>query len=329
MPPTGNKSRSAWILAILLAIAGVTTLLGPAAAGRMRAMVHWAFAPLGDAGMYLTARVKQATLPTPPLEPRRAEQLRDENEALRRQVLYLESRLRQTQEILQGAKGVFSRYFHPAADVPVQLIPARVVAGDSLPYGWTRILNVGQRRGATPGTCVTQRKILTDRTVGIGENHPVLSTAGLVGRILESGPFTARVQLVTDAGFETLAQIRRVIDPRNPRLIQSGDQMVRLDESNNAPIDVVAFGDGATGLTVPEVRKVHDIRPGDVLQVRPDAALPAPVLIGTIAEVLDDAAHVGMASLRVRPAVDLPSLREVYVVVPAFDNGKTAPKGER
>ncbi|MBN1941894.1 MAG: hypothetical protein JW849_01240 [Phycisphaerae bacterium] len=327
MPPAG-KHRGVWILVVLMAISAATTLLGPSAAGSLRAMVHWAFAPLGDAGMYLTTRVKQITQPPPHVEADRAEQILEDNEILRRKVRYLESRLRSTRQSLRDGRGAFSAMFHPKADVPVRLIAARVVAGDSMPYGWTRILNAGNQREAVRGAYVTQRRVLTDRSEPLGENHPVLSTSGLAGRIVESGPFTARVQLVTDAGFEVRGQIRRVIDPRNPRLIQSGDQMVRLEEANNAPIDVVAFGDGAVGLVVPEVRQVHAVRPGDVLQVRPDVgALPAPVIIGTVTGVTDDAEHAGMVRLSVRPAVDLPSLREVFIVVPAAD--KLAKKGGR
>jgi cell shape-determining protein MreC len=319
MPPAG-KNHTVWLLVVLMAISVATTLLGPSAAGKLRAMVHWAFAPLGDAGMYLTTNVKKLTQPRPHVEPDRAETILEENEALRRKVQYLESQLLQAQRTLQGGRGVFSRLFHPSRAVPVRLIPARVVAGDSMPYGWTRIVNAGTRRDAVRGAYVTQRRVQTDRAEPLGENHPVLSTAGLVGRIVESGPFTARVQMVTDAGFDVRSEVHRVIDPQNPRMIQAGDQMVRLQPSNNAPIDATAFGDGAAGLIVPEVRKVHNIRPGDVLQVRPDVgALPAPALIGTVTDVVDDAEHAGMVRLIVRPAVDLPSLRDVYIVVPSAD----------
>ncbi|MBN1555323.1 MAG: rod shape-determining protein MreC [Phycisphaerae bacterium] len=327
MPPA-KKHHSVWLLVVLMAISVATTLLGPSAAGKLRAMVHWAFAPLGDAGMYLTTNVKHLTQPSPRVEPARAEQIVEENEILRRKVRYLESSLQQAQQTLRGGRGVFSKFFHPSGVVPVRLVPARVVAGDSMPYGWTRVINVGRRRDAENGAFVTQRRVQTDRAEPLGENHPVLCTAGLVGRIVEAGPFTARVQLVTDAAFEIRGRIRRVIDPKHPRLIQAGDQMVQLSDANNAPIDVTAFGDGAAGLFVPEVRKVHNIRPGDVLQVRPDVgALPAPVLIGTVTDVSDDADHVGMVRLTVRPAVDLPSLREVYVVVPLA--GKLTREGGR
>jgi len=319
MASTG-KNHTVWILIVLTSISVATTLLGPSVAEKLRSMVHWAFAPLGDAGMYLTTGVKRLTQPQPHVEPNRAEQLLEDNEVLHRRVQYLESQLRQTHRTIRGGRGVFSRLFHPSEAVPVRLVPARVVAGDSMPYGWTRIINAGDRRDAVRGAYVTQRRAQTDRAEPLGVNHPVLCTEGLAGRILESGPFTARVQLVVDSGFEVRSQIRRVIDPQNPRLIQAGDQLVRLSDDNNEPIDVVAFGDGAAGLIVPEVRKVHNIHPGDVLQVRPDVgALPAPALIGTVVNVSDDAEHVGMVRLYVRPAVDLPSLRDVYIVVPTAD----------
>lgn len=327
MSPTGKK-RSVWILALLMAMTVVTTLLGPSAAGKLRATVHWAFAPLGDAGMYLTTRVKRLTQPPPRIEPDRAERLVERNEILQRQVRFLESQLRRTQQTMRSGRGVFSKYFDPRSGVPVQCVAARVVAADSMPYGWTRIVNAGHRRGATNGAFVTQRRLLTDRAEPMGDNQLVLGASALAGRIMESGPFTARLQLVTDAGFEIRSQVHRVIDPRRPRVIQAGDQMVQLTAANDAPIDVMAFGDGAVGLIVPEVRKVHNIRVGDVLQVRPDiGALPAPVQIGRVVEVVDDARHAGMVQLHVRPAVDFPSLRDVFIVVPTA--GKLQSKGGR
>lgn len=325
---SAGKNHIVWILVVLMAISVATTLLGPSAAGKLRAMVHWAFAPLGDAGMYLTTNVKQLTRPRTIVKQDRAEQLLEDNEALRRKVQYLESELHRATQTLQSGRGVFSRLFRPSRAVPVRLVPARVVAGDSMPYGWTRILNTGRRNDAEKGAFVLQCRVQTDRAEPFGKKYPVLSTAGLVGRIIESGPFTARVQFVIDAGFDVRGQIHRVIDPRNPRLIQANDQLVRLRDANNVPVDVTAFGDGAVGLVVPEVRKVHSIRPGDVLQVRPDVgALPAPAIIGTVTDVLDDAEHAGMVQLRVRPAVDFPSLREVFVVVPKAD--KLTRKGGR
>ncbi len=328
MTPSRTKSRGGWLLTGLLSLSVVTTLLGPTAAGRMRSAVHWALAPLGDAGMYLTTGVKRLTRPRPSAGATRAEQWREENEALRRKVRYLESEVHRTQRVLQAGRRIFSRWFAPQPSVPVRLVPARVVAADSLPYGWTRIINAGRRRGANLGAYVTQRRILTDRAEPLEEAWPVLSESALVGRIIESGPFTARVQLVTDAGYEVRSQVHRRVDPHAPRLIQAGDQLVRLTAANNEPVEVVAFGDGATGLIVPEVRKVHNLRPGDVLQVRPDVgALPAPVLIGTVTNVIDDPKHAGMAQLSVQPAADLPSLRDVFVVVPEL--GRLQPRGGR
>jgi cell shape-determining protein MreC len=315
-----KKSTSGWVLALLMALAVVTTLLGPAAAGRLRATVHWAFAPLGDVGMYLTTTVKHSTRPSPNLTREQAEHLREQNDELRRKLQTVETEALYWKRVAQNGRVIFSELFGPRRDAPVRLIAARVVIGDSMPYGWTRIVNVGRRQGAADGMYVTQRRLLTDRSETLPANLAVLSGTTVVGRLLESGPFTARLQMVVDRGFQTPAQVLRVIDPAQPRLVLHQDQTTRLMEDINEPIEVVAFGDGSPLLFVPEVRKTHGIQAGDILQMRPYVgALPEPVEIGRVTHVMDDAKNAGMVELKIKPSADLPSLRDVYIVVPKLD----------
>ncbi len=310
------KPSKSLLLAVLMLAACVTSLLGPKTAGKLRSMVHWAFAPLGDAGMYLTTRIKQSTAVTVDISPDQARRLKKTNRELLRRINTLETEVMNWKRATWNGKGIYSSLFGPSSDTPVRLIPAFVVGADSMPYGWTRIINEGEKSGAGVNMYVTQRRIRTDRSKKLPTNLAVLSGTALAGRLTETGAFTARVQLITDAGFEIPSQVRRVLDRR---IVQDGDRMVPLEREINTPIKVRAFGDGANGLIVTEVRKVHNIRPGDVLQTRPDTgSLPVAVDIGTVEKVSDDPQHAGMVRLHVTPVVDLPAMYEVYIVVPGM-----------
>ncbi len=311
------KPSRSLTLGVLLLASVIMTFLSPATAGRVRSMLHWAFAPMGDAGMYLTTRVKKSTRPTEPVTADQAKQYKTENEILNRQVRFLVSKLTVMNDQIVGSKTTISNLYGFHRDIPVRLIPGRVVSGDSLPYGWTRLLNAGEKQSAQPGQAVTTRILTTDREEKLPENLAVLSSQSLVGRLTESAAFTSRLQLVTDRGFTTTSQIARVIDPRNPRTVQHIDRLQTLTPLINRPVEVIAVGDGAGGLIVREVKKVHNIREGDKLQTRPDSpGLPVAVEIGTVSKVFDDPKHPGMMTLHVTPTSDLPALREVFIVVP-------------
>lgn len=306
---------------VLMLAAGVLALLGPDAAVQLRSMCHWALAPLGDAGMYLTTSLKGQTRPAVDLTDEQAAALVRENEQLRSVVTTQREYLRRINRELQGGgrafRNVFSHAFGPNADVPVRLVAARAVATDSLPYGWTRVLNAGSRDHVQGGMLATQRLLLTDREKSLPENLAVLADSALIGRIIEAGAFTARLQLITDAGFATRAHVARVIDPGNPRQVQVNDRRQPLTPQINFAVEAYARGNGTGEMVCDPIPAVHNIRPGDVLQTRGDQALlPVPVAIGRVAAVEDDPEHAGMVIVRVAPLADLPAVRNVYIVVP-------------
>lgn len=326
----GIKSSKSLVLGVLLVVAGITTLLGPGGGRSLRGMTHWAFAHFGDAGMYLTSRVKSISFDTPALTRDDAKNLTQENAALKRRLDVLESKVLQQNRVLTGvARGsVFTQLFGPDSDVPVKLISARVVAADSLPYGYGRLLNAGSRKGAKNGHPVTTRGLWTDRKKKLPQKFAVLSDSALVGRVMETKAFTARMYMVNDRGFSIVANIHRRIDQQNPRKVKLADRMGELTIANNLPVAVKACGDGATGLIVSGISKEYNILPGDVLQTMPsDAMLPAVVEIGIVDKVTDSAKHPGRVDLHIKPTADLPSLREVYIVVPEV--APAAPKNGR
>lgn len=329
MPGPAKSSRGV-LLAVLLFASAVLTLLGPAAASDLRGAIQLLslpFAPLNDGGMYLATALQKRLRPVPRLSRAESEDLQQRNARLQHQAGALAAELADARRRLAGGEELYSRAFGPTTDVPVQFISARVLAQGSLPYGWTNVLNVGNRRGVEAGMAVTQRRILLDRSKGIPENLAVLSGSALAGWVAEAGAYTARVRLLNDPGFELAGQIRRVLDPdpRKRRVIQIGPRMEPLGPANNRPIDVFARGNGRDGLLAREVRKAHAIRPGDLLLTRPDLGrLPAAVPVGTVREVREDPDHPGMVLLEIEPALDLRALRDVTVVIPRLAplNGK-------
>jgi cell shape-determining protein MreC len=315
-----TPSRSV-VAGIFMLGSAVLALLGPDAAAQLRSMVHWALAPLGDAGMYLTASVKRGTSPTPELTEAEVAEVAAENERLRAIVTTQREWLRRLNARVRGGEGtykrIFSRAFGPDEDIPVRLVAARTVATDSLPYGWTRVLNAGANDGVEDDMLATQRLLLTDRSKQLPPNLAVLSGAALVGRVLETGAFTARLQLVTDRAFAMRCHVGRVIDPANPRQVQIRARMMPLTPRINYPVEAYVHGDGASGLVCDPIPAVHNIKPGDIIQTRGDEALlPAAVVIGRVSEVENDPEHPGMVIVHARPLADLASLRDVYICVP-------------
>lgn len=322
------------MLGVLLVVSVITALSGPVTAGRLRGMMHWAFAHFGDAGMYLTTRVKGMIPDSQLLSEIEAAKLSRENSALKRRVDSLESKILRQNRILTGVTtgSVFSKLFGPDSDTPVKLISARVVAADSLPYGFGRLLNAGSRNGAADGLAVTTRTLWTNRRKKLPQNFAILSDSAFVGKLMETKAFTARMQMVNDRGFKIVANIHRRINPRAtpPRKVQFGDRMKTLTAANNFPISVYACGDGATGLIVSNVPRRHNILPGDVLRTKPnDALLPAIIEIGVVDSVTPSPKHSGMVNLHVKPSADLPSLREVYIVVPQAAPAAAKQRGKK
>ena len=313
-----STSSSSWTLTAMILSSIGMMLLGPNVSATVRSLTPWTIAPMGDVGTMLANRLKK--LPD-------AEVTTDQRiEALQGQVEMLQQRLAEERGRRHLQTKIYSQAFSPSGDSPVKLIGARIVASDSMPYGWARVANVGMADGARKGMYVAQRRLLTNRAKRIPENLPALCLAGLAGRVTETGAFTARLQLVTDRAFKTRAQVRRVIDRAHPRTVQIGDRDVTLQRRYNRPIEVLAQGDGKGHLLVRHVHKRHAVRVGDVLETVPDdGALPAVVRIGTVTDVEDESDAMGRVTLTIQPAAKLDRLGEVILIVPELAPLSDAP----
>jgi cell shape-determining protein MreC len=165
---------------------------------------------------------------------------------------------------------------------------------------------------------VLARLLLTDRAKEMPPNLAVMSTSALVGRIESAGPFTARLLLLSDPSFTIRARILRRIDPARTRWVKVLTKGAAADEplteQNNAPVPVLAAGDGAGGL-VADATTYANILPGDrLVTADDDPYLRREVRIGVVEEVVVRPENHQQVVVRVRPLEDLAALRDVYIL---------------
>ncbi|MBI2899662.1 MAG: rod shape-determining protein MreC [Planctomycetes bacterium] len=170
----GKNRAAVWPFAV----ASVAMMLAPSAfTQRTRLTILLGFAPLrslADASRGLAARTWDRVRPSRP-----GEELRRQNEFLRSQVVTLHARNGELAAKLESATAARA----VVSDDDFELVPADIVLGlDTSSFRQTLVIARGSRDGVKPGM-------------------PVLHHSHVVGRVLEAGPWTSRVMLVTDPGF--------------------------------------------------------------------------------------------------------------------------------
>ncbi|MFW6065690.1 MAG: rod shape-determining protein MreC [Planctomycetota bacterium] len=316
----GNVTKPRVLIALMVA-AMACSLLGRHAAAPLRRAVGYALAPVGDAGMYLSTALKSElkAIGSDGLTAEEARELRSRYESLQRQLLSLASENARLHHFLRTSDDI-SKMYAPTSDVLARrLIPARVVLSDSLPYGKTRLVNVGKSTGASPNSWVTSRLVHTNRTKALQKGLATITPQALVGRTTdETGAFTARVRLVTDPAFSMAAHIRRLADGRTVIVDQEGSAVEdRLTEDNNKPIPVWIQGDGGEMMIARNVTAYHNVKPGDwVMTTGEDHMLPIRIAVGRVESVEPDPEDPQVVTVRIKPFEDLSTLRDVHIIAP-------------
>ena len=298
-----------WVLTILMGVSILTALAGPRAGDPLRRAFRYVQIMPADPVMYVLPKLRGGDKPSPkPLSEDEARQLRERLELVEyaAEFYYEQMVAYQTEAMdLQNFQDVFG----PAEGLGCVLIPARVVADESLSYGHGRTLRVRSGGEAVAGDLVTTRRLITDRRKALGK-FGVLANNVLVGRLGSSDAYTAQLLLVTDSNFQVWAKIVR--DPNRPRDIAgvSAEQIL-------PPIPCHAVGDGRAGLIVKDVPADAKVLPGDALLTETsNSFLPIPVRVGTVVAVEDDPQQGSFQTVRVMPDADLDGLRNVYIVYP-------------
>ena len=214
------------LLVVMVVCSLVLSLAGTRASLPLRHAAQVILTPFGDVPMYATTSLTKALSQesAPKLTADEVAQLLNENKQLRKQSHMWQSNCeRYYLQALRLAN--FQRLYGPTVDLGCELISARVVGAGSLPYDRGRVLGSGTREGVDVGELVTVREdvteldLATSRTKALPPKLAVVTESTLVGRVVDSGAFTARMQLVTDKGFRMKGRIRRVISPSKPRMI--------------------------------------------------------------------------------------------------------------
>lgn len=262
-----DERRTGWVLIIVLAVQLVYLAVRGARAGDT-----W----LESVGLRILGPAARAVsaVPTSFGDLREGMRLRgslqEENDRLRRANEELRLRLLQLADLENDMRrlGAAVEYATP----PVGGIQAvDVVYVDHASWLRTLIIYTGDRRAR--------------------EDQPVLSSSGLVGRVVTvAGPY-AKVQLITDYAASVGAMILRT---RRQGVVRGS-------------------GKAQGGLELDYVPRQADVKPGDrVLTAGIDGVYPRGIPVGTVVKV--ESGGQLFHRIHVAPAVDLGALDQVYLL---------------
>lgn len=157
---------------------------------------------------------------------------------------------------------------------------------ESLPYSTTAAAIVGYNMERWTRTLMIDK----GAPEGIGKDHAVIATAGVVGRIIEVNGGSSRVLLSTD--------LRSNID-------------VMIERSR---VKGVVEGNGTDGLVMKYVRQVDDVKTGDqVVTSGLSGIFPKGIVVGEVTKI-EKSGDNFFKHVEVRPAVDMGRLEEVLVL---------------
>lgn len=195
---------------------------------------------------------------------REAERLRQEVAELKRELLTVEE-VAQENERLKALLAF-------KETTPLRQIPARVVARSATAWVQTVVLD----RGAPDG---------------VGLDSPVVTPAGVVGRVYEVGPRASRVLLLTDTNSAVDAIVQRT------------------------RAQVLVEGSHGPTCRVLHVAREDEAAPGDrVVTSGLDGVFPKGLLLGEISRVEARPGQVFHPAVLV-PSVDFSRLEEVFVIL--------------
>jgi rod shape-determining protein MreC len=186
-----------------------------------------------------------------------------------------------------------------------RLIRARVVAGDSLPWRQSRLLDQGTLAGVAGGNAVVSGFFVdTGEEDNVLDGMTVLAGETLIGEVIDASTHTARVLLLTDPASRPRAV-------RLARRTPGGFQII--------PSQFVLRGAGGNRMVIDGVEHAlidqKTVQVGDVvLTATSDDRLPVPVVIGTVMRVRREDDNAVLHNLVIDPAVDPQELEHVYIV---------------
>lgn len=185
-----------------------------------------------------------------------------------------------------------------------KLIPAEIIAGDLLPWRSSQLVNAGTLKGVDRGSPVTSCEFTIDegKAGGVSDGMAVLLGEVFIGHVEQAGTHAARVRLLSDVGMESKVRIGRFTD----------DGFASLDSY----FWLTGRGSGIMEIGDAQKRDVDAglIAVGDFVLSDPSTgALPTAMTIGKISAIEPDRDNPLHSILTIEGAVDVSSLRRVYV----------------
>lgn len=296
MPRHLTKRSKVRVFALLLGLSLVAAVMPPALTASFSNVMQ-VLVPLQHA---MSAVVPEGSNYVEPLDAEAVEKLIAENIVQLNQIASMSARileLEQTNRELTRIRGL---------GLPTgRLIPARVVAGDSLPWRESKLIDRGTLRGIRKRQKVHSNQL----TLAAGQGHAIrggmsiLAGETYVGEIVDVSTHTARLMLVTDPQSTPLwVRIARKADAESigpPEMLLKGigDGRMRIED--------VSYSDVESGKI-----NVGDI----VVTTGEDSRLPLFVAVGKIVEIKRDDDNAVLYKLTVEPILDLDRLRRVFVL---------------
>lgn len=197
--------------------------------------------------------------------------LREENRIMRDRVDLLTRMAEETQAITdENAR--LRDLLDFKTTIPFACIPAQVIGRD--PSNWTNSIIID--KGSA------QR---------IKQNMAVMSTRGLVGRVIESGKYSSKVLLITDSNLKVGVLIRRN---------RQGGVLIGMP-GERCKIIYISLD--------------SDVKPGDkVITAGFGSVFPKGILIGDVEKVAKDEGRLYKYAI-VKPSQDLSKLEEVLCII--------------
>lgn len=201
--------------------------------------------------------------------------LRDDNERLAAELAAMQAENERLKEVeLENQR--LQKLLDFKEKVYIRVALARVIGREPSSWFRTVLLDKGSRSG-------------------IARNMAVVTNAGIVGRVIDAAPRTAKVMLITDPGSSVSALVQR-----------------------SRALGVLA----GTGRRMCELRHLSmedDLQTGDQIVTSGEESLfPKGLVVGTI-ESVERPPNALSPVVTVRPAVNLRSVEEVFVVAAQKD----------
>ncbi|MFQ5492196.1 MAG: rod shape-determining protein MreC [Phycisphaerae bacterium] len=301
--PSKRKKVNRRVVVTLLAVSVVGLALPTSITGRLMNLVQ-VLVPIQDGAGRVADGIGDAVAsPVPAVSGEEHQRALARIEALRRTVAALSARVANQQKNIRQLTGIRALGAGPN-DV---LIPARLVAGDVLPFRESGLIDAGVLRGVRPDAAVTSRDYGLDvgQEDGAAQGMAVLSGQVLLGWVIHAGSHTARVRLLSDPAARPMPV---AIARANGEVFEVLDAEFWLVGQGRGRLAIIDVDHGYVEGEPPQIA-VGDV----VITPSDDPRLGMALTIGTVQDIQPDPQNQLLYILAVESAAPQ-RIRQVFVL---------------